>query len=66
MLKVKVCVQGEMDEHWMNFLEGFALSTGSGQTVLEGELSDQAALYGLMAKLRDLGVNLVEVGIEEL
>jgi hypothetical protein len=45
-------------------LEGFTFTyTEQEETVLTGTVKDQSALYGLMSKLRDLGVKLVSVNI---
>ncbi len=47
---------------WIDWLDGFSLSyTGQNETILTGQVTDQAALYGLIAKLRDLGVKLLSV-----
>jgi hypothetical protein len=62
MQHVEIRVEGHLDQTWAKWLDGFTLThTGQGETVLTGEVKDQAALYGLIAKLRDLGVKLVSV-----
>jgi hypothetical protein len=55
-------VEGHLDAHWSEWLEGMTLShEEGGVTRLEGWLVDQAALYGLLNKLRDLRLPLVSV-----
>jgi hypothetical protein len=71
MPHVEVRLEGLLDEQWAEWLEGFSLthcisSGGERQTLLAGEVQDQAALYGLLAKLRDLGVKLVAVNFASL
>ena len=49
---------------WTDWLDGFTLTHAEqGKTILTGEVEDQAALYGLIAKLRVLGVVLVSVNL---
>lgn len=58
----RVCVDGVLEQQWLAFFEGFeiAIST-SGQTCLTGEVQDQAALHGLLRRIRDLGLPLLRV-----
>jgi len=66
MQRVVIRLKGHLDENWSEWLEGFTLThTAQGETVLLGMVKDQAALYGLIAKLRDLGVNLLMVEIRD-
>ena len=67
MQHVEIRAQGHIDESWAGWLGGFTfIYTGQNETVLTGTVQDQAALYGLMAKLRDLGVRLIAVSIATL
>ena len=61
MLRVEIRVQGCIDEAWSSWFEGLTLCQEEDQTVLVGDVADQAALYGLLAKLRDLGLPLISV-----
>jgi len=64
MQRVEIRVEGHLDETWAQWLDGFAFTHNEqDETVLRGTVKDQAALYGLIAKLRDLGVRLIEVNI---
>jgi len=65
MLNVEIRIRGQIDEHWTEWFEDLALSYDEGVTVLTGPVQDQSALYGLLAKLRDLGLALVSVSSEE-
>jgi hypothetical protein len=62
MQRVEIRVEGQIDEAWSEWFEGFSLTyTGQNETVMTGEVADQAALYGIIAKLRDLGLSLISV-----
>lgn len=58
----EIRVQGRLDHRWTAWLDGFDLSqTKDGMTVLRGHVTDQAALHGLLQKLRDIGPPLISV-----
>ena len=62
MQQVEIRVEGHLDPTWANWLDGFTIThIEQAETILAGNVKDQAALYGLIAKLRDLGVKLVSV-----
>jgi len=66
MQRVTIRVQGHLDDHWSEWLDGLAFAhTEQDETVITGIVKDQAALYGLIAKLRDLGVNLLAANIQD-
>lgn len=59
---VEIRVQGQLDDHWAAWFEGFQLCHNrTGETTLTGPVQDQAALYGLLNKLRNLGLELVSI-----
>jgi hypothetical protein len=60
----RVRVASELDEHWASRLDGWQLSPAAGATTLVRSHVDQAALYGLLIQLRDLG--LVLLAVEQL
>ena len=62
MQQVEIRVKGQIDERWSEWLDGLAIrQVQPDETVLTGPVEDQAALYGLIAKLRDLGLPLSAV-----
>ena len=66
MQQVEIRIEGHLDQSWADWLDGFTLThTDAGETILTGDVRDQAALYGLIAKLRDLGVKLISVNSGE-
>jgi hypothetical protein len=65
MLEVEIIVQGSIDKEWGEWLGGLVISHPEpDQTVLTGVLTDQAAIYGVLSHLRDLGIPLATVRIE--
>jgi hypothetical protein len=55
-------VQGVLEPRWSAWFEGLQVTSDQGgQTVIAGPVTDQAALHGLLAKIRDLGLPLVSV-----
>lgn len=62
MLEVEIKVTGHIDQEWSGWLGGLEIQHAPpNQTVLCGYLPDQAALFGIIARLRDLGLDLVSV-----
>ena len=60
----RIVVQGHLDPSWATWFDGMTISQEpSGCTVIVGVVVDQAALYRLLIKLRDLGVPLLSVNI---
>ncbi len=66
MRTVRIRVDGCIDEHWSSWFAGLTIShTDQGETVLSGVVVDQAALYGVLSLLRDLGLPLLSVESSE-
>ncbi len=58
----EIRVEGYLDDLWADWLSGMSLAyTPGGQTILTGRLPDQAALHGVIGKIRDLGIPLISV-----
>jgi len=63
--QVEIRVRGRIDEQWSDWLGGLTLEhTDQDETLLSGALLDQSALYGVLTKLRDLGLSLLAVKCE--
>lgn len=61
-LRYEIRVKGHLDTRWAAWFDGLSLSQDiDGSTVLAGPVIDQAALHGLLQKLRDLGIPLISV-----
>lgn len=58
----QIRVQGHLDQRWATWFQGMTIThETSGETVLSGLVVDQAALHGLLACVRDLGLTLLSV-----
>jgi hypothetical protein len=58
----QIRIKGHLGSQWADWFEGLAITLeDNGDTFLTGPVVDQAALYGLLKKVRDLGMPLVSV-----
>jgi hypothetical protein len=57
-----VRVKGRLDQRWEDWFDGLGLThEPGGTTLIEGPIADQAALHGLLQRVRDLGLPLISV-----
>lgn len=62
----EIRVQGRLDsDYWSQWFDGMIVTVINGETLLRGPVADQAALYGLISRLRDLALPLLSVRIIE-
>jgi hypothetical protein len=60
-------VQGYLDQERSGWFDGLTIThTAYGETILSGPVVDQAALHGVLLKIRDLGLSLLEVKRDSL
>ncbi len=58
----EIRIKGHLDDKWADWFEGLTFTLeDNGDTLLTGPVVDQAALHGLLKKVRDLGMALVSV-----
>jgi hypothetical protein len=57
----QIKIKGMLDEKWSDWFDGFTITPQQDETILKGPVSDQGALHGLLAKIRDLGLTLISV-----
>ena len=58
----EIRLQGHLNARWADWFDGLTLTQESdGTTLLSGPIVDQAALHGLLGKVRDLGLPLIAV-----
>jgi hypothetical protein len=61
-LRYEIRVRGHLDSRWAGWFDGLSLTReNNGTTIIHGPVVDQAALHGLLQKLRDMGMPLVSV-----
>ena len=62
----EIRIQGHLDQHWSAWFNGLTISyDADGTTVLRGPLVDEAALHGVLSKVRDLALPLLAVKREQ-
>ena len=57
----EIRVEGCLPDRWRDWFEGLSFTRKGGETLLTGPVVDQAALYGLLRKVRDTGLTLIAV-----
>jgi hypothetical protein len=58
----EIRLKGRLGSRWAAWFDGLSIAHGSdGTTTIQGQVADQAALYGLLQKARDLGLPLISV-----
>jgi hypothetical protein len=58
----EIRIKGHLDDEWVDWFEGLTITLDeNGDTLLTGPIIDQAALHGLLKKVRDLGIPLVSI-----
>jgi hypothetical protein len=58
----QIRIKGHLDSQWTDWFEGMTITLeDNGETLLSGPVIDQAALHGLLKKVRDLGMPLISV-----
>lgn len=59
--RYEIRVKGILDGRWTAWFEDLQISSDGEDTVISGPVADQAALHGLLTKVRDLGLFLISV-----
>ena len=59
--RYEIRVEGVLDSRWGAWFDGLRVTSDGTQTIICGLVTDQPALHGLLAKIRDLGLCLISV-----
>ena len=57
----QIKLKGRLEDKWSDWFDQMAISFEGGETILSGPVADQAALYGLLIRIRDLNLMLLSV-----
>ncbi len=61
----QIKVKGRLGNQWIDWFEGMTITSDGGVTTITGPVTDQAALHGLLIRVRDLGLPLLSVNCVE-
>jgi len=61
MEQVEIHIKGQIDKNWSDSLGGLSINYQQTETVLTGSVRDQSALYGLLLRLSDMGIQLISL-----
>jgi hypothetical protein len=59
--KTKITIQGHLDKKWKNSFESMKISYEGNNTILTGNLKDEAHMHGVLNIIRDLNLKLISV-----
>jgi hypothetical protein len=62
----EIRVKGYLDQGWSDWFDGLTITYRDGCTVLHGKLADEAALHGVLIKIRDLALPLLRLSREDV
>ena len=57
----EIQVKGYLDARWNELFDGMSIAWQDNVTTISGEVADQAALHGLLARVRDYGLVLISI-----
>ena len=63
--KIEIKVEGHLDKKWNDWFEGLVISYEGANTILSGNIKDEAHLHGILNQIRDLNLKLISVNPDE-
>jgi len=61
MIAYKIRIRGHLDSRWSDWFDGFKIMICDEDTILTGSVPDQAALHGVLAKIIELGLTILQI-----
>ena len=61
LARYRIKVKGHLDATWSSWFEAMVISSNGAETILTGPVADQAALHGLLVRIRDLNLTLLSI-----
>ena len=61
MRQFSIIIKGQLDKQWTGWFENMEISYDGEHTILTGQVIDQAALHGILNRIRDLNLRLISV-----
>ena len=58
---IKIKIKGHLDSSWKDWFDGLEIIKKDDHTILWGDVKDEAYIYGVLNKIRDLNLNLLSV-----
>ena len=60
-IRYEIHICGKLDQKWSEWFADFSITPINDETILQGEVADQSALFGILTKIHDLGLPIVSV-----
>lgn len=59
--RAKIKVQGHLDKKWKDWFDGMDITYENSNTIISGNITDEAYMYGILNKIRDLNLKLISI-----
>jgi hypothetical protein len=63
--KIEIKVEGHLDKKWNDWFEGMVICYEGTNTILSGDIKDEAHLHGILNQIRDLNLKLISINPDE-
>jgi len=63
--KTKITIQGHLDKKWEDWFDGMDIMYDGDNTILHGNIKDEAFMHGILNRIRDLNLELISVNPDE-
>jgi hypothetical protein len=63
--KIRIVIQGHLNDKWADCFEGIVITYSGNNSILSGEMKDEAHLHGILNHIRDLNLKLISINPAE-